>query len=148
MSANSAVTVFRSPSSADVSVCSTSTRAACTDCLAVDGDASDAAHSSQNLAPGLLAAPQWGHLAAKGVAHSRQNFAPSRLSAPHFVQHIATASPQADGRVSRLDGPIERRELLRMRNLGTLSCAGFVRVLAYTGDKTCKPPRLKCVKVV
>jgi hypothetical protein len=54
----------------------------------VDVGASDAAHSSQNLAAGLFAAPQREHFTAKGVAHSLQNFAPSRLSAPHFVQRV------------------------------------------------------------
>jgi len=35
-----------------------------------------AAHSLQNLAPGLLLAPHRGHLASIGEAHSLQNFDP------------------------------------------------------------------------
>jgi hypothetical protein len=52
---------------------------------------SGAAHSSQNLAPGRLAAPQRGQLASIGAAHSLQNFAPSRFSAPQLEQRMAVA---------------------------------------------------------
>ena len=48
--------------------------------------ASGAAHSLQNLAPGLLLAPHRGHLAAIGEAHSLQNFAPVGFSAEHRGQ--------------------------------------------------------------
>jgi hypothetical protein len=77
-------TVLRSPWIADFSVCSAVTRTICAGRRIVDGDVSNAAHSSQNFAPGLLAAPHCGHLATKAVAHSLQNFAHSRLVAPHF----------------------------------------------------------------
>jgi hypothetical protein len=49
---------------------------------------SGVAQSLQNLALGLLFAPQRGHFAAIGEAHSLQNFAPSGFSAKQFWQRI------------------------------------------------------------
>jgi hypothetical protein len=45
-----------------------------------------APHSLQNLAPGLLEAAQFGHVAASGVPHSLQNFAPAVFSAAQLGQ--------------------------------------------------------------
>ena len=53
---------------------------------------SGAAHSLQNLAPGLLFAPQRGHFAAIGEAHSLQNFAPWGFSAEQFGQRIGLSA--------------------------------------------------------
>src|SRR5713226_4652200 len=98
MSANSAVTVLRSPSSVvEASGCSGVMRTVGPSSLAtgdglgapVPGAASSgAAHSSQNLALGVLTAPHRGHFAGNAVAHSLQNFVPSRLSLPHFAQRM------------------------------------------------------------
>jgi hypothetical protein len=49
---------------------------------------SGAPQSLQNLARGLLSAPQRGHFAAISEAHPRQTFAPSGFSAEHFGQRI------------------------------------------------------------
>src|SRR5208282_1538520 len=91
MSANSAVTVLRSPSSFSVSgAWVTRTDDASAGWVVAFGlaPARGAAHSLQNLAPGLEVAPQRGHFAAIGEAHSLQNFAPSGFSAEHFRQSI------------------------------------------------------------
>jgi len=57
--------------------------------LAATGAApSAAAHSMQNLAPGLFDVPHEGHCSASGAAHPSQNFAPSGFSEPHFEQRI------------------------------------------------------------
>src|SRR5271157_811459 len=92
MSANNAVTVLRSPSSAsDASGWPLATRTDGDDLWIGDFEisaASCAPHSSQNLAPGLLIDPHFAHLADSGEAHSLQNLAPSRVSAPHFEHRI------------------------------------------------------------
>src|SRR5262252_2077661 len=82
MSANSIVTVFRSPSRFSVTILSI-TRI--DESLGSLGDAaadapSDVPHSSQNLAPGVFLEPHFGQEASIGAAHSLQNFAPSRFS--------------------------------------------------------------------
>ncbi|MGA8059799.1 MAG: hypothetical protein WB999_16240, partial [Candidatus Binataceae bacterium] len=56
---------------------------------------SGAAHSLQNFAPGLLFAPQRGHLTAIGEAHSLQNLALSGFSAEQFWQRIDLPPDQA-----------------------------------------------------
>jgi hypothetical protein len=93
MSANSAVTVLRSPSGIFTSVFSTAT---CTNSAGFPGGlpfsavcSSGAEHSSQNFAPGRLPAPQRGHFTENGDAHSLQNFASSRFSTPQLEQRIA-----------------------------------------------------------
>jgi hypothetical protein len=91
MSANSAVTVLRSPSrfsGAGVSatrIGESLDRAA----EAVRAGPSAAAHSPQKSSPGSLEAPHCGHKRASGAAHLAQNLRPSRLSFPHFEQCIA-----------------------------------------------------------
>src|SRR5215831_14261040 len=90
MSANSIVTVLRSPSRFSPTVLSITRIDESFGFLgdaAADGP-SDVPHSSQNLAPGLFLASHFGHEATMGAAHSLQNFAPSRLSAPHFAHFI------------------------------------------------------------
>src|SRR5215471_15348303 len=90
MSANSAVTVLRSPSrfsGGDVSairICGSF------DFLAVaDWDVPSAApHSPQNFSRDSFVAPHRGHFGARVSPHSAQNFRPSRLSVPHFEQRI------------------------------------------------------------
>src|SRR6266851_5127833 len=98
ISANSAVTVLRSPSTVvEASGCSGVMGTEGPSSLATGGGlaapalgaaSSGAAHSSQNLALGALTALQRGHFTANGVAHSLQNFAPPRLSLPHFTQRM------------------------------------------------------------
>src|SRR5437588_7465518 len=98
MSANSAVTVLRSPSGRPSVSRPDGMRSGCSDNSAevdlTEPDAalpmlSGAAHSSQNFAPGRLPAPQQGQLTGIGAAQSLQNFAPSRLSAPQLEQRTA-----------------------------------------------------------
>src|SRR5215469_3924372 len=93
MSANSAVTVLRSPSRFSATALSI-TRI--DESFGFIGDAaadepSDVPHSSQNFAPRLFLEPHFGHEASIGAAHSWQNFAPSRLSAPHFAHFLSGA---------------------------------------------------------
>src|SRR5215470_1832971 len=92
MSANSAVTVLRSPSAAPAGVPSWSTR---TDGVDATGDfatvlLTGAPHWSQNFDAGWIVAPQFEHEPRKGAAHALQNLAPSRFSVPHFGQIIPT----------------------------------------------------------
>src|SRR5579871_4563899 len=80
MSANSAVTILRSPSAAPV--LSTTRRSAATAAgggAGLTGGVEDngAAHSPQNFAAGGLANPQLAHRRGNGAAHSLQNFTPS-----------------------------------------------------------------------
>src|SRR5216684_9189943 len=72
--------------------------------------ASAVPQSSQNADEGAFSAPHFGQRLVNGLPHAAQNFLPVVLSVPHFVQRIATTFRQADVQVSRLDGPIERRE--------------------------------------
>src|SRR5215469_15095477 len=89
MSANSAVTVLRSPSES-ATVCSDVNR---TDVVeevrAVDPnplEASAAAHSPQNFAVGAFSYPHFAQRFLKGAAHSLQNFCSAGFSAPHVGQ--------------------------------------------------------------
>ena len=95
MSANSAVTVLRSPSTAgEASGSSAATRIAATAVAvgrACDDDVvSGAPQSPQNLSPGSFDAPHRGHFETNGAPHPPQNLRPSRLSDPHFAQRTAT----------------------------------------------------------
>src|SRR6516162_2773584 len=99
MSANSAVTVLRSPSRFSATALST-TRI--DESFSFFGDAgadepSDVPHSSQNFAPGLFLEVHLGHEASSGAAHSLQNFAPSRFSAPHLAHFIVRSSTRRAG---------------------------------------------------
>src|SRR6516165_272549 len=91
MSANSAVTVFRSPSRAEVLWASpTFTK----DFGRAGADAAGSravAHWPQNLNPGGLSAWHLGHARANAAAHCPQNFVPAGFSKPHFEQRILVA---------------------------------------------------------
>src|SRR5216684_5851138 len=92
MSANNAVTVLRSPSSAS-GAASRFTRIAERSGSALIVDAAVATpsvvpHSPQNLKGAVFSAPHLGHLTAKGSPHSPQNFRPLGFSDPHFEQRI------------------------------------------------------------
>src|SRR5712664_1982740 len=100
ISANSAVTVLRSPSGmSDVSrsagviwisgaagfVAGGLAETAC------PFPASAAPHSPQNFSAGSFSAPHDAHRAFRGAPHSAQNFRPSRFSAAQFEQRILRA---------------------------------------------------------
>src|SRR5882757_1205175 len=93
MSANSAVTVLRSPSVAEsATVCSDVIR---TDDVeevrAVDlnsPEASAAAQSPQNFAVGAFSYPHFAQRFLKGAAHSLQNFCSAGFSAPQAGQFM------------------------------------------------------------
>src|SRR6516162_6647358 len=93
MSANSAVTVLRSPSrvvSVLWSLLSTRKFADGARCGASGSAAvSGFAHSRQNFAAGGFSAPQDAHCRRNTDAHSTQNLARSGFSAPHFEQRIS-----------------------------------------------------------
>jgi hypothetical protein len=94
MSANSAVTVLRSPSigadeASDAIRIAGSAAFAGSVCTAGEG-VSDAPQSPQNFSPGSFDAPHRGHFEASGAPHSPQNLRPSRLSELHFAQRTAT----------------------------------------------------------
>jgi hypothetical protein len=114
MSANSAVTILRSPSATSATVCSDAIRTDDVEELReFDFDTSEvsaSAHSAQNFASCAFRWAHFGHARLSGAAHWLQNLAPAAFSLPHFVQRIATF-PEADDQVSRLDGLIHRRNL-------------------------------------
>src|SRR5260370_37480423 len=97
MSANSAVTVLRSPSGSEPSGCSGATRTGDGACGA-DAPALASAEprpspralpqSAQNLAAGALSEPQFEQTLDNGLPHSAQNFVPGIPSVPHFKQRI------------------------------------------------------------
>jgi hypothetical protein len=92
MSANNAVTVLRSPSSAAESVPVSS------DVIRTDGveevrvvdlnslEVSAAAQSPQNFAVGAFSYPHFAQRFLKGAAHSLQNFCSAGFSTPHVGQ--------------------------------------------------------------
>jgi hypothetical protein len=92
MSANSAVTVLRSPSAASADASAGGmTRTADADSTGVDSGAaalSDVPQSEQNFAPDGLSEPHFEHRFDNGLPHSAQNFLPALLSVPQFVQRI------------------------------------------------------------
>ncbi|HLI80745.1 MAG TPA: hypothetical protein VKV03_12230 [Candidatus Binataceae bacterium] len=88
MSAKSAVTVLRSPSSVEGSCDSDATRIAFSlDTVATE--ASAVPHSPQNLNGGGFSTPHLGHRMVNALPHSPQNFFPAGFSVPHFAQRIA-----------------------------------------------------------
>jgi hypothetical protein len=94
MSANSAVTVLRSPSS-DADEASDAIRIAGSAAFAgsvwaVGDGVSDAPQSPQKSSPGSFGAPHLGQERASAPPHFEQNLRPSRLSEPHFAQRTAT----------------------------------------------------------
>src|SRR5271168_4763641 len=90
MSANSAVTVFRSPSIFSAASASAIRIGGASGFFAAtDPDAPKAApQSAQNLAPGALSEPHREQRFDNGPPHSAQNFLPGIPSVPHFEQHI------------------------------------------------------------
>src|ERR1700731_4874387 len=97
ISANSAVTVLRSPSGmSDVSrsagvIWISGAAGVVADGLAETAcpfPASAAPHSPQNFSAGSFSAPHDAHRAFRGAPHSAQNFLPSRFSVAHFEQRI------------------------------------------------------------
>src|SRR5215471_15806501 len=101
ISANSAVTVLRSPSMAGkASACSGVMRIsfAVEDAIADESKpgrviaASAVPQSAQNLALAEVSAPHCGQRIASGLPHSAQNRLPDKLSAPHFEQRIVPHS--------------------------------------------------------
>src|SRR5215472_12234962 len=98
MSANSAVTVLRSPSG--TSLGSAATRML--DDPGLDAPApgepwadSEAPQLPQNLNEGLFSEPHCGHLAESASPHPPQNLFPAGFSVAHFEQRIS-ASPCAN----------------------------------------------------
>src|SRR5271154_6305853 len=90
ISANSAVTVLRSPSRFSEAG-GAATRIGESFGFfddAAAGAANGAPQSSQNFAVGALSAPHFAQRLANGVPHSAQNFLPEVLSVPHFEQRI------------------------------------------------------------
>src|SRR5216683_2678066 len=111
ISANSAVTVLRSPSTTS-SGGTTSLSRTCPLLGAenVSGMESELPHSPQKLSPSWMGAPHLGHEATRAVPQVVQNLRPSRLSLPHFEQRILPHSG-CDGfrpvRLCRLLGRVE-----------------------------------------
>src|ERR1700730_14268696 len=86
MSANSPVTVLRSPSRASASAAASPTR---TDGTAFCSDAeSGAVHCPQNLKPGGFSKRHLGQISASGLVHCPQNFILSGFSNPHLPQRM------------------------------------------------------------
>src|SRR5690242_7290145 len=106
MSANSAVTVFRSPSVIGRAVGSAENAIPAVSnvdrCAAALPSASAVPQSPQNRLLGGFSAPLFGHLLANGVPQSPQNFLPAGLSLPHFVQRIPHLSVPMDWSLSLL----------------------------------------------
>src|SRR5271156_3171665 len=90
ISANSAVTVLRSPSRFSEAGASLTRIGESLDFFAsaAAGVVNGAPQSSQNFAVGALSAPHFAQRLANGVPHSGQNFLPEVLSVPHFEQRI------------------------------------------------------------
>src|SRR5271167_2414968 len=116
MSANSAVTVLRSPSSSSDEPLSAAPRT-----LGADpgGDEAAAAptpfvngvpHLPQKSEVGGFSALHFAHCFASAVPHFAQKLLVGELFVPHFAQRIATTFPRADAQVSRQDAPIDRGE--------------------------------------
>src|SRR6516225_315397 len=96
MSAKSAVTVLRSPSSdsdraSDILIAESTTLAGSEP--TGDDDDSDVPHSPQNSSVGSFAAPHFEQERARALPHFEQNLRPSRLPTPHFAHF--TLSPRA-----------------------------------------------------
>src|SRR5271154_4905662 len=90
ISANSAVTVLRSPSRFSEAGGSDTRIGGSVDFLddAAAGAPNGVPQSSQNFAVGAPSAPHFAQRLANGVPHSAQNFLPEVLSIPHFEQRI------------------------------------------------------------
>jgi hypothetical protein len=93
MSANSAVTVLRSPSIFSLAGVSATRIGESLDFFAEAAEAppSAAPQSSQNLAVAEFSAPHFEHRFDSGPPHSGQNFLPDVLSVPHLEQCMSVA---------------------------------------------------------
>src|SRR5215831_17473720 len=93
MSANSMVTVLRSPSMFSLASVSATRIGESFAFFAEAGEAtpSEAPQSSQNLAIFELSAPHLVHRFDSGLPHSGQNFRPDVLSVPHLEQPMSVA---------------------------------------------------------
>src|SRR5215469_18782399 len=125
ISANSAVTVLRSPSMAGkASACWGVMRISFVveDGITAESKpgrviaASAVPQSAQNLALAEVSAPHCGQRIASGLPHSAQNRLPDKLSAPHFEQRIVP-HPGRDS-----FGPVQLCRLLG--RVEALSCIG------------------------
>src|SRR5271168_3781467 len=101
MSANSAVTVLRSPSAASASTgVSDATRIGeASDTRTVDARAVAASalpQSPQNFFSSGLSAPHWAHRFASAAPQSPQNRLPAGFSVPHFTQRIGHSSVKSN----------------------------------------------------
>src|SRR5271155_4841123 len=110
MSANSAVTIFRSPSIVwsaieDLSICA----AALSSVVAPDRDnpsSNFAAHWPQNFAAAEFSKPHFAHVRLNAAPHSLQNLSPSGLSALQSEQRI---SHLGNGAISAKPTHVERQ---------------------------------------
>src|SRR6516165_6448233 len=94
MSANNAVTVLRSPSSAEPSAPIRIADSAAGCALAPAGVVyalNNAPHSPQNFSPGWLEAPHFGQVTLRSSPQFAQNLRPSRFSLSHFEQRMLFA---------------------------------------------------------
>src|SRR5216683_3190034 len=94
ISANSAVTVLRSPSMAsEVSVCAgwrtIPNAEAAAGNFAGGFTARAAPQSAQNFELVVFSTPQFGQRSARWLPHSAQNRLPGKLSVPHFEQRMS-----------------------------------------------------------
>jgi hypothetical protein len=62
-------------------------------------------HSPQNLSPGWLVAPHFGHEVVSGAPQRAQNLRPSRLSLLHCEQRIYAGKAKARGVVANIIAP-------------------------------------------
>src|SRR5271166_2177491 len=133
ISANSAVTVLRSPSRISSELASAVRR---TGGFFVSAGfpamipVSELPQRPQKFSSGSLTAPQLGQFVARVAPHPAQKSRPSRFSRPHFVQRIAATFPQADGQVSRLGSSIHRlepRQRCDRRQLRTIKSIGLLQ---------------------
>jgi hypothetical protein len=95
MSANSAVTVLRSPSGTSLGSAATRTLDDSGPSASALGEAwasSEAPQLPQNLNEGLFSAPHCGHLAESADPHPPQNLFPAGFSVAHFEQRISASS--------------------------------------------------------
>jgi len=86
ISANNAVTVLRSPSTASASAAASPIRTDGT--IFCSNAESGEVHCPQNLKPGGFSKRHLGQTSASGAVHCPQNFIPPGFSNPHFEQRI------------------------------------------------------------
>src|SRR5450755_264507 len=108
MSANSAVTVLRSPSGTSPLGESTLTliplASSLIGCFGPAADPNEVPHSWQNFAFTGLAKPHFGQQPLNDSPHSMQNFAPAAFSALHLEQVTCPCLPVCRGELLRRSG--------------------------------------------